>query len=142
VKDLHFTVQAEVHPTEDESKVKHAIMSLFPSVELKRIPNCGGRLELIGEASGLEGLAEFRSLLKRERIRAAAKSQMFSSALDHRLTVYLNKQAAYAGHISFATSRGESPLGPITLELECPDPRSVVEWLVQSQADPRSLGSV
>ncbi len=132
MNNVHFTIQAEVHPTEDESKVKHAIMTLFPSVELKRIPDSDGRLALIGEAAGLEGLTEFRSLLRRERIRAAAKSLMFSSALDHRLIVYLNKQAAYAGHVSFATNHGESPLGPITLQLECSDPRSVIEWLVQS----------
>lgn len=132
MNNFHFTIQAEVHPTEDESKVKHAIMTLFPSVELKRNPDSDGRLALIGEAAGLEGLTEFRSLLKRERIRAAAKSLMFSSVLDHRLIVYLNKQAAYAGHVSFATSHGESPLGPITLQLECSDPRSVIEWLVQS----------
>jgi predicted RNA binding protein with dsRBD fold (UPF0201 family) len=132
VNGVHFAVRAEVHPTEDESKVKHAIMTLFPSVELRCIPDSEGRLTLIGEAGGLEGLTEFRSLLRRERIRAAAKSLMFSSVLDHRLVVYLNKQAAYAGHVSFATNHGESPLGPITLQLECSDPRSVIEWLVQS----------
>jgi predicted RNA binding protein with dsRBD fold (UPF0201 family) len=134
VNDVHLTIQAEVHPTEDESKVKHAILTLFPCVELKRIPDSDGRLTLIGEAVGLEGLTEFRSLLRRERIRATAKSLMFSSALDHHLIVHLNKQAAYAGHVSFATNRGESPLGPIALQLECSDLRSVIEWLVQSDS--------
>jgi len=132
VNDVHFAIQADVHPTEDESKVKHAIMTLFPFVKLRRIPDSDGRVTLIGETKGLEGLMEFRSLLRRERIRAAAKSLMLSSVSDNRLIVYLNKQAAYAGHVSFATNHGESPLGPITLQIECSDPRSAIEWLVQS----------
>jgi predicted RNA binding protein with dsRBD fold (UPF0201 family) len=42
---------------------------------------------------------------------------------------YLNKQAAYAGHVSFSAPEGESPLGPIQVIVETENPEQLVDWL-------------
>ena len=129
---IQWSVAAQINPTEDERKVERAIKKMFPNVPLNLVKDSEGRTRLIGHAQGLTGLSALRELLKRQRIRAAARSVMFSSMSDSGLVISLNKQAAYVGHISFAAEPGESPLGPITVRLECTEPQRVIEWLVQA----------
>lgn len=130
--DIRWSVDAKVSPTEDEHKVERAIKNIFPNIQLSLVKDAEERTMLKGQAQGLEGLSTFRGLLKREKIRAAARSVMFSSISDGGLVISLNKQAAFAGHVSFAAEPGESPLGPITVKLECTEPKSVIEWLAQT----------
>jgi predicted RNA binding protein with dsRBD fold (UPF0201 family) len=47
----------------------------------------------------------------------------------NRIVFFLNKQAAYAGHVSFSAPEGESPLGPIQVILETEDPEQLIDWL-------------
>ncbi len=133
MNDLRLCIEAEVFPTEDERKVERAIKNLFPTVELRVVRVTEDRASFVGESQGIKVLSRFRDLLKRERIRAAARSMMISSLLNSCLTIHLNKQAAYAGHVSFATDPRESPLGPIKLSLECVEPHSVIKWLVETE---------
>jgi len=44
---------------------------------------------------------------------------------------FLNKQVAFAGHISFSEETAESPLGPIRFIIETDDPPHLVEWLAE-----------
>jgi predicted RNA binding protein with dsRBD fold (UPF0201 family) len=41
----------------------------------------------------------------------------------------LNRQAAFAGVISLCTTQMESPLGPITMEIESEKPDALIDWL-------------
>ena len=45
------------------------------------------------------------------------------------MVFFLNKQAAYAGHVSFSAPDGESPLGPIQVVLETENPEQLIDWL-------------
>jgi predicted RNA binding protein with dsRBD fold (UPF0201 family) len=47
----------------------------------------------------------------------------------NRIVFFLNKQAAYAGHVSFSAPEGESPLGPIQVILETENPEQLIDWL-------------
>ena len=47
----------------------------------------------------------------------------------NRIVFFLNKQAAYAGHVSFSAPEGESPLGPIQVVIETENPEQVIDWL-------------
>jgi predicted RNA binding protein with dsRBD fold (UPF0201 family) len=91
--------------------------------------NKGKRIK--GQAKGLKILSEFRNLLKRNRIRDASRSIMFTSMSTSTITLALNKQAAYAGHISFITNPNESPLGPILIFIKSLNPEELIDWLVQ-----------
>jgi predicted RNA binding protein with dsRBD fold (UPF0201 family) len=43
----------------------------------------------------------------------------------------LNKQVAFAGHVSFSKEVAESPLGPIKVKITCENPTELVNWLTQ-----------
>jgi predicted RNA binding protein with dsRBD fold (UPF0201 family) len=129
LEDVTVIVESDILPTEDESKVERAVRNIFPLIEIRLEENKGRRIK--GHAKGLEILSEFRSLLKRSRIRAATRSIMLRSISASSITVTLNKQAAYAGHVSFTTDPNESPLGPIILTIQSQKPQEVIDWLVK-----------
>ena len=121
-------VEVEVNPTEDLQKVKRAVENIFGAVTFEVESRKWGRL-LIAKTRGTEGLTKLYNLLSRERIRAAARKVFFSGMGDKSVVFYLNKQVAYAGHISFSQQTAESPLGPIKVQIRCDNPRELIEWL-------------
>jgi predicted RNA binding protein with dsRBD fold (UPF0201 family) len=121
-------VEVEVNPTEDLEKVKLAVENIFGAVKFNVESRTWGQL-LIAETSGTEGLTKLHNLLRREQIRAAARKVFFSGMDEKSVTFYLNKQVAYAGHISFCQQTAESPLGPINVQIRCSNPQELIEWL-------------
>lgn len=129
MENVTVTIESDILPTEDKSKVERAVRNIFPLIEIRLEENKVRRIKC--HAEGLKILSEFRSLLKRNRIRAAARSIMLRSVSASSITVNLNKQAAYAGHVSFTMDPSESPLGPIILTIQSPTPQEVIDWLVK-----------
>jgi predicted RNA binding protein with dsRBD fold (UPF0201 family) len=118
-----------VHPTEDEENVRKAIGTVCEGGTITRAVLANETTQITAESDSLKSLTPFRDLLKRERVRSAARSIMFASIRGSTLAFALNKQVAYAGRISFATSDYESPLGPIEVTVQAEDPAQVVDWL-------------
>ena len=77
----------------------------------------------------MESLRKFHDLLRREMILDAARAVLLRGLQGNTITFHLNKQVAYVGHISFSQPVGESPLGPIRVEIRCDDPRGLIDWL-------------
>jgi len=121
-------VEVEVNPTEDLEKVKLAVENIFGAVKFKVESRTWGQL-LIAETTGTKGLTKLHNLLSREQILAAARKVFFSGMDEKSVKFYLNKQVAYAGHISFCQQTGESPLGPLNVQIRCSNPRELIEWL-------------
>lgn len=126
--DVDLLVEAEVNPTEDQEKVLMALVRVFGDIGYK-LEERGFTKFLIGKEKGLAGLSRFRDLLRRELICDAARTVLFKGLRDNTITFYLNKQVAYVGHISFSEPIGESPLGPIRVEICCDDPHKLIDWL-------------
>ena len=126
-------VQAEINPTEDPEKVRRAVENLFSNLTIRIQPRNAGGL-LIGEGEGLDALTKLYNLLRRERICDAARGVLRSGVVGKTITFHLNKQVAYAGHISFSKPVGESPLGPITVRIECENPQKLIDWLTPKTA--------
>ena len=124
--DVH--VEVGVNPTEDPEKVRRAVENVFGSVEFETKPHGRGSL-LIAKTEGIDGLTKLYNLLRRERIRDAARGVLFDGLGEKSIVFYLNKQVAYAGHISFSKPVAESPLGPISIQMRCDNPRELIEWL-------------
>ena len=76
-------------------------------------------------------------ILQRDRIRAAARSQLYKGLEGNKILAFLNKQVAYAGHVSFSAPEGESPLGPLRVLIESENPIEIIDWLTQG-GDKRS----
>jgi hypothetical protein len=128
VDEIDVKIEVDVNPTEDLEKVKKAIENIFGSVESKVQQRKRGNL-LIAQAKGKSGLAKFYNLLRRERIRDAARGVLFEGLSKKSIAFYLNKQVAYVGHLSFSKPIGESPLGPIKVQISCDEPQELIEWL-------------
>jgi len=128
MNEIEVLIEAEVNPTEDIEKVKLAIENVFGTVEYEVKELRRGKL-LIAKMKGAAGLTKFYNLLRRERIRDAARAVLFEGANENSVTFYLNKQVAYVGHISFCKPVAESPLGPIKVQIKCENPKELIDWL-------------
>lgn len=123
-------VEAEVNPTEDEEKVKTAINNVVGNATITTKPSQGVSV-LTAEAKGQEALIKFRNILRTDRVRDAARRLLYKSIRGNTLNFYLNKQVAYAGHISFCEENAESPLGPIKFTIESDNAAELVEWIAE-----------
>lgn len=128
--EIKVFVEVEVNPTEDEAKVRRAVENIFGNIAFHLKPARKGSV-LIAEARGLESLTKLYNLLRRERIRDAARGVLLEGLDKRNVNFCLNKQAAFAGHISFSKEVAESPLGPIKVRIECDDPKQLINWLTQ-----------
>lgn len=128
MNEVKVQVEVEVNPTESEDKVKRAVRNFFGDICLKTKKLSKGIL-LFGEDQGRDILGKLYELLRKEQICNAARGILFGGLDGNIIRFYLNKQAAYAGHISFSTNLSESPLGPIKVQLMCEKPREIINWL-------------
>jgi Uncharacterized protein conserved in archaea len=123
-------VEAEVNPTEDEDKVRQAINNVVGNAEITVKPAVRGST-LTAEAKGQDALIKLRNILRNDRVRDAARRLLFKSIRGETISFYLNKQVAYAGHVSFCEETAESPLGPLRFRIETDNAQQLVEWLAE-----------
>jgi len=126
--EVKVLVEAEINPTETDEKVKTAIANVFGSIPATITPSSSGSM-LTAETEGLNALSGFRDLLRREKVRAAARKIFFRGIREKTIIFCLNKQVAFANHISFSQETGESPLGPIKVTIKCQNPSELIDWL-------------
>lgn len=126
--EVAISVEVEVNPTEDPAKVKTAVENIFGNMEFETKTQKRGSL-FSARTVGREALSKLYNLLRRERIRDAARGALFGGLSQESIVFYLNKQVAYAGHVSFSEPEAESPLGPIKVQIRCDNPRELIEWL-------------
>ena len=130
MEEIVVYVEAEVNPTEDEEKVKTAINNIVGNATFTASPAYKGAI-LKAEAKGQESLIKLRNILRSDRIRDAARKMLFRAIHGDKIIFCLNKQVAFAGHVSFSEETAESPLGPIRVTIESTNPVQVVEWLAE-----------
>jgi predicted RNA binding protein with dsRBD fold (UPF0201 family) len=115
-----------VNPSENESKIRQAILEVFPDAVLGSGPaDREGRVEVRGGAVSLDRFAE---ILARTRIRDAARASLLRGmerGTGLRTSVFINKQAALAGRVNFTDE--DVILGPITIEISGPGLREKID---------------
>ena len=126
--EIVIHVETEINPTEAEEKVKKAVTNLFGDIATQTESSHIGSV-LTAEARGRDALVNFRSVLRQDRIRDAARRVFHAGSRDNTIGFCLNKQVAFAGHVSFSQETGESPLGPIKVAVTCENTRELVAWL-------------
>lgn len=130
MSEVIIRIEAEINPTEDQEKVKMAIINILGNASMSIKPAHKGSV-LTAEAKGQASLVNFRNLLRNDRIRDAARKLLFRSTHGNMISFCLNKQVAFAGHVSFSEEIAESPMGPLRVTIETDDPRQLVEWLAE-----------
>lgn len=128
--EVTISVEAEVNPTEDEEKVRAAIDNVLGNPEFTVKSAARGSI-LTAQAKGQEALIKLRNIMRNDRVRDASRRILYKSTRGNTITFYLNKQVAYAGHVSFSEETAESPLGPLKFTIETDNPQQLVEWLAE-----------
>ena len=129
---VEIEIEAFVNPTEDPAKVEKAIRNIFGEVALQRGIMEDG-LMLRANLEGLEHLGNMREMLRRERVRDAARAHMMRSIEGGILRFGINRQAAYMNRISFYHPR-EAPLGPIQVTIRG-DLIQIIEYLTGKESN-------
>jgi len=111
--------------TESLAKVKVAVLNLFPDAEFSREDDV-----VEAESSSFETL---REKVRAQKIRDSARGALFHGVDGDRLRFTLNKQAGYAGRVSFAAN---SPLGDLEVEIDGDDPEAVIDAIAESTTRP------
>jgi len=119
-RDELLSDKTDFSPSKTKEKGPHAhVASIYRGVKIT------------AQTNSTEPLTSFANLLRRERIRAAARKILHEGLKGNTITFHLNKQVAYAGHISFSEATAESPLGPIKVTIKCQNPRKLIEQLTR-----------
>jgi len=130
--EITVEIETIVYPTEDREKVIAAVGNLVFPEQVSELEIRPGIRVIRGKSSGKESLMKLQNLIRQDRIRDAARSLLHASMTANGLLFHLNKQVAFANHVSFCSTEGESPLGPITMKVECSNPTTLIEWLAPS----------
>jgi predicted RNA binding protein with dsRBD fold (UPF0201 family) len=109
-------IRCPIYPSEDPEKVREAIMSIFPDAVLE---TDGG--EFRGEAS----TGRFYTQIRKQKILDSTRSMMFKGIRNGKITLYLNKQVASVGKISFTEPK--TILGTITVVMEADEPEVLID---------------
>jgi len=123
-------LEAEIYPTESEEKVKTAVTNILGNASITIKPD-GKESILTAESKGQESLVKLRNMMRSDRVRDASRKALFHSTRGSTIRFCLNKQVAFAGHISFCEEKAESPLGPIKVTIETDNPQQLIEWLAE-----------
>jgi predicted RNA binding protein with dsRBD fold (UPF0201 family) len=105
---VQISIRVPVFPTEVPEKVILAVTNIFPDAIL----TFEDEHTLSGHASDI---MHFAQLIKNAKIRDTVRAMLYKNLKSGKTHFNLNKQAAYAGVVSFAV--GE-PLGEISVEIE------------------------
>ena len=117
-------ISCPVNPSEDEEKVRSAVLSIFPDAEL--VLN-DGRLE--GEAT----LDRFSKAIRRQKILDATRAVMIMNSRGNTTRLSLNKQVATGGKVSFADKR--PVLGAIEVTIEDDDLMALIDRVAPITVD-------
>jgi uncharacterized protein len=133
MEDITIHIEAEINPTESEEKVKTAVNNIIVNSTITIEATHKGST-LIADSKGKDALIKLRNIFRNDRIRDAARKTLFRSISGNKIIFYLNKQVAFAGHVSFSEEQAESPLGPLKVTIETEQPTHVIEWLAEKTA--------
>jgi predicted RNA binding protein with dsRBD fold (UPF0201 family) len=136
MEEIVIHIEAEINLTESEQKVREAVQNMFGPMNVRIKPQRKGSM-LDASTSSQEALTKFHNLLQREHIRAAARTVLLRGMGKDRINFCLNKQVAHAGHVSFSQEAGESPLGPIRVEIMTGNPRETISYLTYMTQESR-----
>ncbi len=114
---LRVEIRARVHPTEDEERVRRAILNIFPEANIR----AEGEF-LVGETTNLEN---FANLLREQRIRDSARRVLLGNLYGDEVEFEISKQAAFVGKVSFSV--GNVALGNIRIRIEGDNLESLID---------------
>ena len=134
MQEVETKIEVRLNNTEDPQKVVQAVSNIACCEEPTFLEQEYGKL-MFFHGSGKESLSPLKRLLFERKILSAARKMIRSGQSGNVFRFCLNKQAAYSAQVSFCEEVGESPLGPLVVEVTAIDPEAFLDWLA-----PRAMG--
>ena len=106
-------VFCEINPSEDPSKVKTAVLNIFPDLEI----SISAEL-LIGKSNDIGTLSNISESIHTKNTKNTYQRILKKNSNENSTWFYLNKQAAFVSTVALCNESDESPLGPIKVVLE------------------------
>ncbi|HUT81472.1 MAG TPA: RNA-binding domain-containing protein [Candidatus Bathyarchaeia archaeon] len=120
-------VITKLYPTEDQEKVSAALTAILEG-EVKTYM-IGNEKYLYIESTDSKDLGKFYELVRKQKILDATRKYLRNNIFGNSTVFFINKQVAFIGKINLCEEEGESPLGPIRIELESDNIEQLIDWL-------------
>ena len=117
-------VSCQINPSEDPSKVKTAILNIFPDLEISISDEL-----LIGKSDNTGTLSIISESIHSKNTKNIYQRILKKNSNENSTWFYLNKQAAFVNTVSLCNESNESPLGPIKVVLEGNDIENIIQSL-------------
>ncbi len=117
-------VSCQINPSEDPSKVKTAILNIFPDLEISISDEL-----LIGKSDNTGTLSIISESIHSKNTKNIYQRILKKNSNEDSTWFYLNKQAAFVNTVSLCNESNESPLGPIKVVLEGNDIENIIQSL-------------
>ena len=106
-------VSCQINPSEDPSKVKTAVLNIFPNLEISISDEL-----LTGKSNDIGTLSNISKSIHTKNTTNNYQKILKKNSNENSTWFYLNKQAAFVNTVALCNESDESPLGPIKVVLE------------------------
>ena len=117
-------VFCEINPSEDPSKVKTAVLNIFPDLKISISDEL-----LIGKSNDIGTLSNISESIHTKNTKNTYQRILKKNSNENSTWFYLNKQAAFVSTVALCSESNESPLGPIKVVLEGNDIENIIQSL-------------
>ena len=117
-------VFCEINPSEDPSKVKTAVLNIFPDLKISISDEL-----LIGKSNDIVTLSNISESIHTKNTKNTYQRILKKNSNENSTWFYLNKQAAFVSTVALCSESNESPLGPIKVVLEGKDIENIIQSL-------------
>ena len=117
-------VSCQINPSEDPSKVKTAVLNIFPDLELSISDEL-----LLGKSNDIGTLSTISESIHTKNTKNTYQRILKKNSDENSTWFYLNKQAAFVSTVALCSESNESPLGPIKVVLEGNDIENIIQSL-------------
>ena len=117
-------VSCQINPSEDPSKVKTAVLNIFPELEISISDEL-----LIGKSNDIGTLSNISESIHTKNTKNIYQKILKKNSNENSTWFYLNKQAAFVSTVALCSESNESPLGPIKVVLEGKDIENIIQSL-------------
>ncbi|MGC9780493.1 MAG: hypothetical protein HZR80_14700 [Candidatus Heimdallarchaeota archaeon] len=125
------------HQTEDPNKVATSLKTILDSeVQEQKI---GNENYLYVESKDHASLENLHTLFRQYKILDVARKVLRNNIVDNTTVFFVNKQVAFTGKINFCEEIGESPLGPIRIEITYDNIDHLIDWLAPYTKNGREI---
>ena len=117
-------VSCQINPSEDPSKVKTAVLNIFPDLEISISDEL-----LLGKSNDIGTLSNISESIHTKNTRNTYQRILKKNRNENSTWFFLNKQAAFVSTVALCSESNESPLGPIKVVLEGNDIENINQSL-------------